>query len=117
VTNSIKCKFSEGSTICDTLVKKYFLQVKTFITKVNFVQDIQALEMGDLTVVGSRGNGLSGGQKARISLARAAYRENCAVMLLDDPLGAVDPAVATLLFDSCICGYMNNKVGCKSFAG
>jgi len=41
---------------------------------------------------------LSGGQKARVALARAAYSK-ADVNLLDDPLSAVDPQVGRILFD------------------
>lgn len=44
---------------------------------------------------------MSGGQKARISLARAVYKKS-SIYLLDDPLSAVDSNVARLLFDECI---------------
>ena len=44
----------------------------------------------DLTEIGDRGITLSGGQRARISLARAAYAK-ADIYLLDDPLSAVDP--------------------------
>ena len=53
---------------------------------------------GDLTLVGERGVTLSGGQKARVNLARAVYRD-ADIYLLDDPLSAVDAAVAKHLFD------------------
>ena len=53
---------------------------------------------GDMTLVGERGVSLSGGQKARISLARAVYF-NADIYLLDDPLSAVDAAVSRHLFD------------------
>lgn len=43
----------------------------------------------------------TGGQKARVALARAAY-SGCRVQLLDDPLSAVDPRVGRILFDKCI---------------
>ena len=46
--------------------------------------------MRDETVIGERGINISGGQKARISLARAIY-SNADIFLLDDPLSAVDP--------------------------
>ena len=53
---------------------------------------------GDLTLVGERGVTLSGGQKARVSLARAIYHD-ADIYILDDPLSAVDTAVARQLFD------------------
>ena len=52
----------------------------------------------DQTLVGERGVSLSGGQKARISLARALYTDSD-VYLLDDPLSAVDIAVGKHLFE------------------
>ena len=52
---------------------------------------------GDLTLVGERGVTLSGGQKARVSLARAIYHD-ADICLLDDPLSAVDIAVAKHIF-------------------
>ena len=53
---------------------------------------------GDRTLVGERGVSLSGGQKARISLARALYFD-ADIYLLDDPLSAVDTAVGRHLFE------------------
>lgn len=51
---------------------------------------------------------MSGGQKARINLARAIYRE-ADIYLLDDPLSAVDIHVAKHLYDLCINGYLSDK--------
>ena len=61
-------------------------------------QDITQLVDGDLTLVGERGVTLSGGQKARVNLARAIYSD-ANVYLLDDPLSAVDAGVARHLFE------------------
>ena len=61
-------------------------------------QDIAQLVLGDLTLVGERGVTLSGGQKARVNLARAIY-SNADIYLLDDPLSAVDAGVARHLFE------------------
>eukprot|EP00731_Ephydatia_muelleri_P021965 Em0014g556a len=61
-------------------------------------QDIEQLPNGDLTIVGERGGTLSGGQKARVSLARAIYVDYD-VYLLDDPLSAVDAVVAKHIFE------------------
>ena len=63
-----------------------------------FTQDIFELIYGDLTLVGERGVTLSGGQKARVNLARAVYHK-ADVYLLDDPFSAVDTAVARHLFE------------------
>eukprot|EP00210_Caulerpa_lentillifera_P007441 g7111.t1 len=65
--------------------------------------DIEQLPLGDATILGERGINLSGGQKARVALARAAYC-NADINLLDDPLSAVDPRVGRILFDRCIGG-------------
>ncbi|CAF4305942.1 unnamed protein product, partial [Rotaria sordida] len=58
-------------------------------------------EVGDLLMIGDKGINLSGGQKARISLARALYAD-AALYLLDDPLAAVDSNVAKKIFDECV---------------
>ena len=55
----------------------------------SLLYDFNALTDGDSTMIGDRGVNLSGGQKARISLARAVYAD-ADVYLLDDPLSAVD---------------------------
>lgn len=53
-------------------------------------QDIARMGRGADTVIGERGINISGGQKARISLARAVFAD-ADIYLLDDPLSAVDP--------------------------
>lgn len=71
-------------------------------------KDFSELTHGDQTLVGERGVTLSGGQKARVNLARAVYRE-ADIYLLDDPLSAVDAQVGKQLFEDCICDYLKNK--------
>lgn len=68
-------------------------------------RDFQLLPQGDETIVGERGISLSGGQRARISLARAVYRK-AEIYLLDDPLSAVDTHVGTHIFEQCIRDYL-----------
>ncbi|CAF4035454.1 unnamed protein product [Rotaria sp. Silwood2] len=58
-------------------------------------------EFGDLTIVGEKGVNVSGGQKARIALARALYVD-ADIYLFDDPLAAVDQEVAQQIYDQCI---------------
>ena len=55
-------------------------------------EDMQKLKDGIETRIGERGINISGGQKARISLARAVYSDSD-IYLLDDPLSALDPKV------------------------
>ncbi|XP_056106276.1 ATP-binding cassette sub-family C member 5 [Rhinichthys klamathensis goyatoka] len=63
--------------------------------------DITQLPYGDMTEIGERGANLSGGQRQRVSLARALYSER-PILLLDDPLSAVDTRVGSHLFHSAI---------------
>jgi ATP-binding cassette, subfamily C (CFTR/MRP), member 4 len=55
--------------------------------------DFKLLKQGDETVVGEKGITLSGGQKARLTLARAVY-SGANIYLFDDPISAVDSRVA-----------------------
>lgn len=71
-------------------------------------KDFQLFPYGDKTLVGERGVALSGGQRARINLARAVYRQ-ADIYLLDDPLSAVDTHVSKHLFQECITEYLGKK--------
>ena len=71
-------------------------------------EDIQRCPDYDQTVVGERGEVLSGGQQARISLARAVYAD-ADLYLLDDPLSAVDVKVGQHIFQTCIKDLLGDK--------
>ncbi|XP_057699514.1 ATP-binding cassette sub-family C member 10 isoform X2 [Corythoichthys intestinalis] len=70
--------------------------------------DLAILPDGDRTEVGENGVTLSGGQKARLALARAVYMDKD-VYLLDDPLAAVDAQVARHLMRNCILELLAGK--------
>lgn len=71
-------------------------------------KDFELFEHGDDTLVGEKGISLSGGQKARINLARAVYKE-ADIYLLDDPLSAVDSHVGKNIFKECILKFLKDK--------
>ena len=70
--------------------------------------DLQMLPDGDATEIGERGITVSGGQKQRLNIARAIYFD-AEIVLLDDPLSAVDVHVGRHIFDNAICGLLKNK--------
>jgi len=70
--------------------------------------DLNILINGDETQIGEKGVNLSGGQKARIALARAIYA-NSDIYLLDDPLSAVDAHVAKTILEQGLCGLLQDK--------
>ncbi|GMF34564.1 unnamed protein product [Phytophthora lilii] len=70
--------------------------------------DLQQFRGGDATEIGQKGINLSGGQKARVSLARACYSD-ADVFILDSPLAAVDAVVQSEIFSKCICGLLAEK--------
>ncbi len=74
------------------------------------LDDFAQLPDGDETVVGERGISLSGGQKARVALARAVYAR-ADIYLLDDCLSAVDSHVARHIVENVLGprGLLNSK--------
>ena len=72
-------------------------------------EDIDRFPNGDFSFVGEHGVALSGGQRARVSLARAVYA-NADVYLLDDPLSAVDAKVGDHIFRQCLRKLLRDKI-------
>jgi ABC-type multidrug transport system fused ATPase/permease subunit len=72
------------------------------------ITDFQELPDGDQTEIGEKGLNLSGGQKARVALARAVYA-NTDILLLDDILAALDTVVGRKVYEKCICNLLRNK--------
>lgn len=72
-------------------------------------RDLDLLPDGDATMIGEHGFSLSGGQRARISLARAIYRQ-ADIYLLDDPLSALDTHVGKHIYEQCLHGFLREKI-------
>lgn len=66
------------------------------------------LPNGDSTEIGERGITVSGGQKQRMNIARAIYFD-ADIVLMDDPLSAVDAHVGRHIMDNAICGLLKDK--------
>ena len=66
-------------------------------------QDLEEMPKGDQTEVGENGTALSGGQKARVALARALYSK-ASLLLLDDVFSALDAKTAASVWKFCFCG-------------
>ncbi|KAK7058408.1 hypothetical protein VNI00_002042 [Paramarasmius palmivorus] len=76
---------------------------KKVIYQCGLERDLTLFEAGDATEVGEKGLTLSGGQKARITLARAIY-SNASIILLDDILAALDVHTSKWIVDKCLKG-------------
>ena len=71
-------------------------------------KDFNNFKHKDMTEVGSTGNNISGGQRARIALARALYRD-ADIYLFDDPIPSVDTYVSMKIFHQAIINFLKNK--------
>ncbi|WRT68702.1 uncharacterized protein IL334_005682 [Kwoniella shivajii] len=97
-----------GASIRDNIVfgsewdsKRYNLVVDACALR----RDFEIFELGDHTEVGEKGTTCSGGQKARIALARAFYSP-AKTIILDDVLSAVDAQTARHLYDNILQGQL-----------
>ncbi|KAG6857595.1 hypothetical protein H0H87_010163 [Tephrocybe sp. NHM501043] len=76
---------------------------KKVLYQCSLERDLTLFEAGDQTEVGEKGLTLSGGQKARITLARAVYSQ-AEIILLDDVLAALDVHTAKWIVEKCFAG-------------
>ncbi|OQR85427.1 multidrug resistance-associated protein 1 [Achlya hypogyna] len=108
--------FAQQSWIQNTTIRENILFGKPYdralyrkvLDACALTSDLAALPAGDRTEIGQKGINLSGGQKARISLARACYSD-ADIFLLDSPLSAVDAIVASEIFSKCFLGLLSQK--------
>ncbi|KAJ3019313.1 ATP-binding cassette sub- C member 8 [Thoreauomyces humboldtii] len=96
-----------SATVRDNILfgKQYHKQLYDDVLRVcGLEQDLTMFGNRDLTEIGEKGATLSGGQRARISLARAVYsaRGKASILLMDDVLSALDAHVGAHVFDACI---------------
>ncbi|QRW14592.1 ABC transporter transmembrane region [Ceratobasidium sp. AG-Ba] len=78
---------------------------KKVVKQCGLERDLTLFEAGDQTEVGEKGMTLSGGQKARVSLARAIYSK-AEIIILDDVLSALDVHTSRWIIDNCFRGEL-----------
>jgi ABC-type multidrug transport system fused ATPase/permease subunit len=71
-------------------------------------KDLELLPYGEETEINSTSSNVSGGQRARISLARTLYKD-ADLYLIDDPFASIDNKVGTQIFKEVFCGFLKNK--------
>ena len=115
INGSISYVSQEPWILNDTIRNNILFFQKYENAKYNQILDICQLKKDlkhfpgeDLQELGEKGINLSGGQKARISLARALYSNND-IYIFDDILSNLDNIVATEIFKHCIEEYLKNK--------
>ncbi|KAK0412633.1 hypothetical protein QR680_006320 [Steinernema hermaphroditum] len=94
------------NVLCGTSYQHHFY--KKCIEATALVADIRNMPGGDEYVIGDEGSTLSGGQRARLALARAVYQDND-VYLLDDPLASVDAHVGAYIWEHCIENLLKKR--------
>ena len=107
---------SQNPWILNTTVEENILffskkdeeKYKKVISICQLESDLLTLQKGDQTEIGEKGLNLSGGQKARISIARAIYSDS-EIYIFDDPLSALDAYVGMNLFKEVFNDYLKDK--------
>ena len=72
-------------------------------------KDLQTMSKGDDTMLNMNGMNVSGGQKARIALARCVYDMNAEMFVMDDVFASIDGKVARRIFEDVLCGFLKGK--------
>ncbi|KAI8617891.1 P-loop containing nucleoside triphosphate hydrolase protein [Chytriomyces sp. MP71] len=83
-------------------------RLKEAIKCTSLESDLAIMPAGIKTVLGEKGTSISGGQKTRISLARAVYSQ-ADVFLFDDPLSSLDAKVSRAVFNDCFKKALKGK--------
>lgn len=103
--------FIQNATVRDNILfgkpldKNWYQKV---VEACGLKQDLDMLPAGDQTEIGERGITISGGQKQRLNIARAIYFD-ADIVIMDDPLSAVDAHVGRHIFNQAILGLLKDK--------
>lgn len=98
-----------SDTIYNNIALGDDIKIDKILKTIDFNKDLESMEDGFNTLVGDNGIKLSGGQKARISLARA-LKEEKPLIILDDPFSAVDITTEKIIFNNIKKSYKNSII-------
>lgn len=104
---------AQESWVLNTTIKENILfgaeydesRYKDVVHQCGLERDLVLFEAGDETEVGEKGLTLSGGQKARVTLARAVY-SRADILILDDVLAALDVHTSKWIVQKCLQGNL-----------
>uniref|UniRef100_A0A0R3W316 ABC transporter domain-containing protein n=1 Tax=Taenia asiatica TaxID=60517 RepID=A0A0R3W316_TAEAS len=98
--------------LCGQPLNRDRYALRSFLLSNITLKDLAKFPDGDETEIGEHGLTLSGGQKARVALARVAYTSAAAaaLVILDDPLASVDPGVSAQIFTNCLRDHMRDRL-------
>lgn len=103
----------QNKTLRDNVLFYNSFEEEKYILAIDASQlsnDLVMLPSADFTVIGERGINLSGGQKARVNIARAVYaKDDVDLIIFDDPLAAVDAHVGKAIFEDAILETLKDK--------
>lgn len=103
--------FIIAGTVRDNILFGLRMEQHRYVTAIRTAcleTDLASFPAGDETEIGERGVTVSGGQKQRIALARAVYAA-ADVVLMDDPLSALDARVGRRVFHECVLGVLRGR--------
>ena len=101
----------QSKRIRDNIIYDQEIDMPRYVDTIQYCElerDLKILNAGDFTEIGEKGVNLSGGQKARLGLARAVY-QNRDIYLLDDPISALDVKVRKNIINNVINGVLKGK--------
>jgi len=95
----------------DNILYNKKLDQDRYVDTIQFCElerDLEIMNAGDLSEIGEKGINLSGGQQARLGLARAVYQDKD-IYLLDDPISALDAHVRMNIMKNVVNGMLKDK--------